>query len=368
MLVTSLLMLARKGFGIKENHSDPVLDVTIGDIPDIKTANPRYVDIAFFGAHDANTGVLGDDAPLEPASNKALKRFRPIIINYVKRYTKTQTVSIYELLRKGCRFLHIKVTRFRDDWYTSHSLITGELRTHILDILRFLGEHQDSGEIISILFQPIYMAEFSLADLHDFLASVKLDDKCLFDYVHYSTVDELHESDDGLHVEDLHYSDIVKGTNTGLVLFERRDQHYNDSWDARTTKYPFFFDMDQNAMHVWYNHSNPDLIDRDMNHVVKKIDNDHKLKNKLRMNQTQAAHTFKSFKDALSAMYEHSLLKIAEKHNIKIISRPDFEKVLKAMPVFQVDFLTSDYGRFNEKANKLIRQFNEKLVKSLLPN
>lgn len=365
-IVTSLLMLGRRNTGVKQDVFSPLIDLTIGDIPFIRKANPRYVDISFLGAHDANTGISTRGAELEPATSDALKKAEPFLRNYLYRYVKTQTATVYDLLQYGCRFLHIKVTRAHGTFYTSHSVLTGELKTHVLDLLRFLSERKHAGEIVSVLFQCIDLSDLCFADLHDFLAGISYDGKTLYDYVHYAPVDEFGRGE-GIKIGNLRYDDIVSDNGeNGVVLFQRRDKHYLSSWDKRKTDYPFFFDMDANALHVWHDHSNVRLLDKDIDELTYKILSSDKYDDLLRMNQTQSSSSFRTIPDVLASIYSRSLLKTAEKHNLKLLEKKNLSDMLKAMPVFQVDYLTSGYGDFNRRINEAIRSYNEKLVQDLL--
>ncbi len=365
-VITSVLMLGRKNIGVKQREFDPAFNVVLGDIPSIQKANPRYVDVAFLGAHDANTGIAEHGATVEIAASKPLKRFEPLIRNYVYRYVRTQMATVYDQLRYGCRFLHIKVALHGDEWFTSHSILTGSLKTHITDVLRFLSEHENDGEIVSLLFQPIYMGDRSFADFYEDLAQIKYNGKNIFDYVRYKPVDEFRNSN-GVRIGDLRYNDIT-GPNkeTGVVLFMRRDQHCLPSWDAKKGAHPYFFDMDTNSIHVWHDHSDVKALDKDIGETVKKISSTDRYDDVLRLNQTQPSSTFRSLRDALYSIYSLSLVHTAKKHNIKLLERPDFPQMLKAMPVFQVDFVTSSYGDFNRRANLALRDYNENLVKNLL--
>lgn len=365
-LITTLLMLGRKKTGIKKCPCQPVFDVTIGDIPGIKEADPRYVDLSFLAAHDANTGRAERGAPLEECASKILFSVEPLIRNYLYRYVKTQTETIYDILRFGCRFLHIKVTYYKGKWFTSHSVLTGELETHILDVLRFLSERREDGEIVTLLFQPIFFGDKSFADLHDFLAEIRYNGKNIFDYVFYSPVSEFGKGD-GVKVGDLRYGDVTGGDGkTGVVLFQRRDQHCLPSWDARKSSYPYFFDMDENSLHVWHDLSRIGKLDREIDLLCDKILSSDRYKDMLRLNQTQPSSCYKTFGDALCSIYSRSLLKTAERHNVRLIEKLDLNKMLKAMPVFQVDYVTSGCGDFNGRINRAIRIFNESLVSSLL--
>lgn len=365
-VITTLLMLGRKKTGVGKYSFRPTYDVTIGDIPGIKEADPRYVDLSFLAAHDANTGRAERGAPLEECASNVLVSAEPFIRNYLYRYVKTQADTIYDLLRFGCRFLHIKVTYYKGKWFTSHSVLTGELETHVLDALRFLSEREEDGEIVTLLFQPIFLGDKTLADLHDFLSAIRYNGKSIFDYVFYSPVAEFGKGD-GVKVGSLRYGDVTaKNGRTGVVLFQRRDQHYLPSWDARDTSYPFFFDMDENSVHVWHDRANIKKLDREIDLLCDKILSSDRYRDVLRLNQTQPSSCFRTFGDALYSIYSRSLLKTAEKHNVRLIEKSDLDKMLQAMPVFQVDYVTSGYGDFNVRINRAIRSYNENLVSSLI--
>ena len=365
-LITSMLMFGRKKTGVSQAVFQPAFDVAIGDIRGIKKANPRYVDLSFLAAHDANTGRAEHGAPLEKCASNILFSTEPLIRNYLYRYVKTQTTTIYEMLRYGCRFIHIKVTYYDGKWFTSHSVLTGELETHMSDVLRFLSERENDGEIVTLLFQPIFFGDKSFADLHDFLAGIRYNGKNIFDYVFYSPVDEFGKGE-GVKVGALRYNDATgpKG-RTGVVLFQRRDQHYLPSWDARQSAYPFFFDMDSNALHVWHDRSRLKTLDREIDALCDEILATDRYKDMLRLNQTQPSSCYKTLGDALHSVYSRSLLKTAERHNVRLIEKLDLNKMLKAMPVFQADYVTSGHGDFNLKINRAIRAYNESLVASLL--
>ena len=368
MIVIITCILAPSSTGVDDRLPDTETRIAIGNINGIRDADPRYVDIGFLGTHDSNTGALRLGAEPEPCASKVLIKTYPLVKNYAFRFTKTQTAHIYDQLRFGSRFLHIKVTYADNTWYTSHSLLTEPLADHLLEILRFLDESEQDGEILSLLFQPINMETHCFAELHDHIASVKYKDKSIFDYVRYSPVSEFGDTD-AIKIHQLRYTDIVGAAGEcGVVLFERRDEHYKPSWDLKTTRYPFFFDMDTNALHVWHKHTSERLLDRGIRRVCDEIASTDKYDNLLRMNQTQSASTTRTFADFVAAIFSHSLLKIASVHNEKLIKSDDIQHIIQCMPVFQVDFLTSCYGDFNRIANEQIRLYNERLVENLIKN
>ena len=88
--------------------------------------------------------------------------------------------------------------------------------------------------------------------------------------------------------------------------------------------------------------------------------------NKLRMNQAQPAFSVGGVGDLFVDLFSWNLKNHSIRYNAKIIDHEDFDKWLSIMPVFQVDFVNSDYGDFNNKVNAKITAYNQKLVAELL--
>ncbi|MCR4661580.1 MAG: hypothetical protein K5765_06230 [Clostridia bacterium] len=366
VIIASILLIP-SSFKIEEPVLTNAYGTVLADIDGITTANPRYIDIACLGSHDSFSSLLKADNPADETAKPVLKTMLPIIKNFTVRYAVTQYNGIYEQLMNGTRFLHIKVTLYNNEWYTSHSVLSGKLETHILEILKYLTSANANGEIVGILFQPITLGEYSFNDLHTAIDNIKYEGKSLFDYVNYTSVNKFNDGNSGTKINELRYNDITNnGTKPGVVLFDRRSSDYLESWDAGADQYPYFFDMDKNAIHIWNESSNTDILMEKITNNIKLINDNEKYIDFLRMNQTQAAFVSKGIKNLISSLTAPSLLNIAQNYNLKLIERTDFKEMLAAMPIFQVDFVTSSYGNFNFKANKLIREYNEELVSSIL--
>lgn len=359
-------MLVPTSLGIQQGEMDAAYGTVLADIEGISIANPRYIDIACLAAHDANTCDLEKSDRGDVNTNQTLIKLAPLLKNFTYRFGKTQTASIYQQLMQGVRFLHIKVTYNEEQWYTSHGILSGLLQKHMTDVLKFLDRAESKGEIVGIILQPIYMGNKSFDDLRNYLATITYNDKSIFDYVHYANADPFGFGE-GLKLPSLRYNDLtVSGTKAGVVLFERRDQHYEESWDKSIADYKVFFDLDSYTYHPWHEHTDTNLLMDAITDTYNKIISDHKYDNMLRINQTQAAFTTRTFKDFCACTVSKSLLSIASKHNIKVIEREDFDKLLTAMPVVKMDYVTSTVGNFNARINQLIRAHNEKMVKDLI--
>lgn len=337
----------------------------LGNIDGITTANPRYIDLAFLGSHDSFTSELTRTDDFDLYLPQAVHTFFPLIKNFNYRFAKTQTVDIYQQLMQGVRFLHIKVSYFQNEWYTSHMVMSGKLEKHLADLLRYLSLSEAKGEIVGVLFQPIYMGDKTYTDLRNYIAEIKVDGKSLYDYVAYTEAD-LFDNDVGVKLYDLHYNDLTNsGTSAGVVLFERRDSHYDASWDNGDKELKYYFDLDSYAIHTWHNHSNRKILEKCIEDTAKMINSSSEYSNKLRINQTQASLAVRSIGDLGSIIGERSLLTIAEKHNLALLEREDFMDILKAMPIIQVDYATSQTGDFNAKINARIKDYNTRLVSAV---
>ena len=346
----------------------------MSDIDGITEANPRYIDIAMLASHDAHTSDLDAYSPVDYADKDGIMgKLAPITYGLQYRFGVTQSADIYSQLMQGSRFLHIKYTDYDGEWYTSHSHLAGKLEGKVREILRFLNEceKEGRGEIVGLLFQTMYFGDGNnYSAFHDFLAGIKEDGKNIYDYVRYGNADVFGSGDGGAKISELRYNDLtLDGAAPGVVLFDRRDEKlYKPWWDGGVDGYPYFFDMDANASHKWHSRSDRGILTSEIEKHYQALRADDSCRDKLRMNQTQAAFSGASAKDVFAAIGGWSLLKIAEKHNAALVEREDFMQWLEVMPVFQVDFVNSTYGNFNQKANALISKFNQDMVNRDIAN
>ena len=121
-------LLNARSLGIDgTGNTDSAYGTVLADIEGITQANPRIVDIAMLGAHDANTSSLSvscgaDDSVESPL----LSAIFPISSGFQYRYAVTQTVSPYRLMMQGARFMHFKFARIDGVYRASHSVLGRE--------------------------------------------------------------------------------------------------------------------------------------------------------------------------------------------------------------------------------------------------
>lgn len=357
--------------GVGVGSLDGAYAKVISDIEGIVDANPRYVDIAVLGSHDAVTDKLTSDAPLDyhDRQNKLFAKFEKAIAGFAYRFGKTQTVGIYEQILQGSRFLHIKCTYFEGEWYCSHAHLCGKLGDHLTEALRYLTSDDAKGEIIGFLFQTMYMAPgITLDDLTEYMDSVKVNGKSIFDFVRVDTADIYDDGMGGTRVGDLRYNDLtVGGTEPGVVIFLRRERGlFLPEWDGSGALTNKCYDMDTAADHAWHSSIGIKKLLVKVHANATRIAQDSEKKGKLRMNQSQASLAVNGADEVCSVIFGWSLLRFAKSYNVALLEHEHFDKWLTHMPVFQADFINSDYMDFNARVNAAIKEHNRATVKRLL--
>ncbi len=342
----------------------------LANIDGIVEANPRYVDIAMLGSHDAVTSTLTDETPLDyHDKDSILGKVDPISSGIQYRFGKTQSVGIGQQLLQGARFFHIKCTDYEGEWYGTHAHLTGKLSEHILELLKYLASDAAKGEIVGLLFQTMYMGDgVTLDTLHEDLNNVKYNGKSIFDYVYIEKADTFDNGNGGVRIGDLTYNDLTKnGTEPGVVIFDRREEKvFKAEWEGSSALTASCYDMDSCADHEWHSSIGEEKLISKINDTCDRIASDTKYQSKLRMNQTQASFAVGSAKEFFEIIGSWSLLRFAKDYNVTLIEHENFDKWLTYMPIFQVDFCNSNHGDFNNRVNKLIIEHNKATVAKLL--
>ena len=346
----------------------------LSGIDGIVEANPRLVDIAMLASHDAVTDKLSPDSPMDYHDRPTvLGKLDPITGGFQYRFGKTQAVGLDVQLRQGARMFHIKYTDYEGTWYATHAHLSDTIEAYVMQVLHYLASPEAKGEIVILLWHPMYFGEgVTLDTFHHWLAGVKLDGKNLYNYVHYgatNTFDE--EGKPGVRIGDLRYNDLtLNGTAPGVVMFDRREgtRFYEDGMEGTFTDEYMgkFFDMDANATHVWHSRIGQDTLIEKINVQAKIVEESDHWDNKLRMNQTQASFSAGGFSDIFIDIGAWSLLRFAKDYNVTLVNHENFDYWLSVMPVFQVDFVNSNHGDFNNLVNQKIIAYNTALVNSIL--
>ena len=345
----------------------------LADIEGIVSANPRFVDIAMLASHDAVTAGLDPKAPIDYYDRtQIVGKVAPITRGLQYRFAKTQAVGLDVQLRQGARMFHIKYTDFEGEWYATHTLLSLKLETYVMQVLQYLATPEAQGEVVALLLHPIYFGDgVNLDTFHHWLAGITYEGKNLYDYVRYGTTNTYDEDGkDGVRIGELRYNDLTdNGTKAGVVLFDRREEKLwsEDMEGTATDEYMGkFFDMDANASHKWHSRTGYKTMTKLIGEQADLIAESDKWDNKLRMNQAQPAFSVGGVTDLFVDLFNWNLKNVAIHYNAKIVDHEDFDKWLSIMPVFQVDFINSDYGDFNNKVNAKITAYNQKLVEDLL--
>ncbi len=345
----------------------------LANIDGIVDANPRLVDIAMLASHDSVTAGLEPDAPVDYYDRgQIVGKVAPLTRGLQYRFAKTQSVGLDVQLRQGARLFHIKYTDFEGEWYATHTLLSKKVETYILQVLEYLATPEAKGEIVLLLLHPIYFGEgVTLDTFHNWLADVKLDGKNIYDYVNYGATNTFDKDGaEGVRIGDLRYNDLTEnGTKAGVVLFDRREEKLwsEDMEGTATDQYMSkFFDMDSNATHKWHSRNGYNTMTKLIDEQATIIAESDEWDNKLRMNQAQPAFSVGGIGDLFVDLFSWNLKNHSIRYNAKIIDHEDFDKWLSIMPVFQVDFVNSEYGDFNNKVNAKITAYNQKLVADLL--
>ena len=345
----------------------------LANIDGIVDANPRLVDIAMLASHDAVTAGLEPDAPVDYYDRgQIVGKVAPLTRGLQYRFAKTQSVGLDVQLRQGARMFHMKYTDFEGEWYATHTLLSQKFETYILQVLEYLATPEAKGEVVLLLLHPIYFGEgVTLDTFHNWLAEVKLDGKNIYDYVNYGATNTFDKDDaEGVRIGDLRYNDLTEnGTKAGVVLFDRREEKLwsEDMEGTETDQYMSkFFDMDANATHKWHSRNGYNTMTKLIDEQATIIAESDEWDNKLRMNQAQPAFSVGGISDIFVDLFSWNLKNHSIRYNAKIIDNENFDKWLSIMPVFQVDFVNSEYGDFNNKVNTKIIAYNQKLVAELL--
>ncbi len=372
VLITVFLSVLMNDVTINEGDGElnGKYKTVLANIDGIVEANPRLVDIAMLGSHDAVTDTLSLDTPLDyHDKDSVLGKLEGIMGGITFRFSKTQTVGLGKQLEQGARFFHIKCTDYDGEWYGTHSHLCGKMSDHITEVLKYLASDEAKGEIVVLLFQITYMGEGQNLDtFHEFVDNVKYEGKSLFDYVYIDKADVYDVGDGGTRIGELTYCDLTKsGTVPGVVMFDRREEgKFPEHWDGTSELTQKCFDMDACSEHEWHNSIGEDRLIKKINTVCSKIESNKTLLGKLRLNQTQASFGVNSAGEFFSCVGAWSLLRFATKYNVKLIENENFDKWLTYMPVFQVDFCNSNHGDFNNRVNAKIANHNKKTVQNIL--
>lgn len=347
----------------------------LSDIENISAANPRVVDLAMLGSHDANTCNLESAESYGTEIGTSLKMIYKIAPGLSLRFTKTQVSTIYDQLCQGTRYFDFRCSYYHDEWYGSHSLIDKPLRVCIEDVIRFLTE--SPGEIATLNFKLVQGEENAFPKFISEIFDVNYHGYSLWNFMPYENIP----------LGELTYNDVTRsGKQGGVVAFfkllyptdgiEEFDYFYSRGYyqkiyyDGYLEEYDDYVEgvwesWSGSAIYsVWHNRMNTSSLAEALNKQYALMRKDFRIySDRFRVMQMQ---TSPNARDIFETARAWSLICKAKQHNFKILSNPDFDNWLKTMPIVLCDFVTSQTGDFNKNVNEKIISYNRKTVEKLL--
>lgn len=334
---------------------DGAFKTVMANIDGIVEANPRVVDIAMLGSHDANAYDFPKNAILSSEVKSGVKPLYKMASGLAYRYTKTQASDIFAQLNQGVRFLHIKCSYIDGVWYGSHSLVGSPVEVYIKDVIRFLKS--SPGEIVGFELQVMYAGENTVSQFIDAIFDIEFEGETLADFMPYSDVP----------LGELTYNDVTaRGTRGGAEIVVTADPEV-----ANTGFLKGLTSENIKKIYVgggvlfapWFNRMKTSAIADALDEECTKVDETSWYSGIFRVMQINTAP---NGKDPFETAFAWSLLNKAKKHNVQILNDDRFDKWLTHLPILLCDFSTSANDDFNKAANEKIISFNRALVSRLL--
>lgn len=347
----------------------------IGSVPNIVQKNPRIIDLALFGSHDSFTHLITNKGKVADKSTCFVRFFGgKVLKNMTVRYSKSQVVGAYEQLMAGVRFFDVRLHYENNTFLTKHFLTGGCFADTVIEILKFLSENK--GEVIVFRFYNKDYYDKGQPYLIDFLKGVSYQGKTLLDYLHYKTRDighfdyagltatpytaeEFHkpsnyDKKDGIYLTDLTYNDVTKnGTESGIVMY---------GWERTDGNIPTCFYADGREKAKWLNTSITEEALAQIDKEAEITKEYHDITNHLfRVNQANLNVCAKTLKQLFYTLKGKSLINMASKFNPIFVEKENFDYLLSTMPCLSMDYVTCNINDFNNKVNKKIFAYNQKL-------
>ena len=351
-LIVSLFLpnSCTSNFNKLSNNYEKVMDGINDDV--------KVVDVRMLGAHDAFSGDISYMSRSNVneggiVNNGAVNHLAK---GLVVRMSKAQMNNAKELLYNGVRYFDARITRINDDFYTYHGYLSNSLEYYLIDIIDFLETHPTEFIIFDI--QEFYTengSDYNL-DKDDWdslllkFSEIKNDNgKTILDFINYdSKIDNL---------GDLTVGSVTNNkTSGGIVML------------AKTDLYSQFYLRDSNAdkdneriyssiRSYWHNkNSHKEMIEG----IEAEYDFNKQMnyQNIFIVNQAQKT-AFIMDTSIIRSLFSWSLIDMAASFNKELVSDKErFMEWLDEMPIFMVDFATSNRGDFNNKANQYIMEYN----------
>ena len=322
--------------------------------------DPRVVDIAMLGAHDAFTSDIEFKSVVNKNESGIITNS---IVNFlakgfVKRMSKAQPANAMQLLKSGVRYLDVRVTLVDGEYYTAHGLVSNTLEYYLKDVVEFLGTHP--GEVVIFDIQHFQMPNESdtnteFANLMNFMAGVKNSQgKSIFDYVHYDL--EMGQ----IPLSELRYSTVTqKRTSGGAVVLAKYSGDVRVySRDNQTIEGAP--DSTKVIRSLWHETNSYNELVKGISNEVEFVKNNN-INDVFVVNQAQLTGFVGGFR-LVKSLFMWSITDMAANSNAKLVqNKEEFMYNIEYLKIFMVDNATSTKGNFVKLVNAYILEANRNL-------
>jgi hypothetical protein len=305
--------------------------------------NPRIVDIAMLGAHDAFSSRINRSNPINPAdggiaNNKTLRLAGG---GLMARFARAQKFDAHQLGIHGVRYFDVRISHADGVWWTEHVILSGTLDEYIGGLLRFLGETENEGVIIDVA--RAHTGDQGMEALLQYLVTgIQYEGKSLKDYIDYEPATAA--------LGDLRYRDITR-KGTRVILLAK----------APVSSASCHFPRDDSIRSTWHDKNTAKEMLSGIDGEYQALRQDTALaRNMFRVNQAQKTSSTDGDK-IIASIFQWGLLDMANRFNPVLVNHQNFDRWLTVMPIFMVDYADSMRGSFNDKVIARINEFNRNL-------
>lgn len=312
----------------------------------------RLIDIRMLGAHDALSSDIRFTSALDDASAALIQKgpMGKLIKGFSVRQSRTQVSDLKDLLEHGVRYLDVRITYAprKDKWYSTHNYFSRELKPDLLQLAKFLKEHP--GEVVLFDIQHIYGIDYSDVNLVTELEKLFTEAGLREHIIH----------NDGRALSDLTYDQVTKQKSVGAVLvLSKTMQEHSLFWSYKNNLRSAWPDSDSYESVFQFLSEEQELIKSGLALTGNQVQGFEGRDSRQALRVMQGVLTMQmNGMGILDALKEWSLMHRAKSFNPILITHPQFEQWLQAMPIIMVDFSDSAHSEFHNNVMEMIIKAN----------
>lgn len=312
----------------------------------------RLIDIRMPGAHDALSSDIRYGSRLDEDSAAAIQKgwVGRLIKGFSVRQSRTQISDVKTLLERGIRYLDVRLSREPDDgaWYSTHNYFSRPLLDDLHQLADFLRKHP--GEVVLFDIQHIYGIDYK-----DPLIKVDLENLFI-----KAGLDAFVVTDDGQSLSHLTYGEVTRNkSRSALLVLSKLEQAAPFMWSYQNSIRSAWPDRDSYEGVFHFLNEEQHLIDSGQALTGNQVDCFSGTDSRYAFRVMQGVLTMQlSGKGVLNALTGWSLIHRAQSFNPVLLSQPEFDKWLEAMPIVMTDFSDSADKRFHEQLMERIIHAN----------